>query len=142
MIDISVGRLSFQLSPFERVSSEQGRLTEWINVFVEYRLPELTTQFSTTFMICELIELKKQLQSLYASLLGLKPHPDIFFHSGNHHLILHIKQVGHHEIASINIMMKPEKHADSIVIKDCFGIDQSYFPMLLSGLDEMINWPS
>ncbi|QKJ87116.1 hypothetical protein PMPD1_2170 [Paramixta manurensis] len=140
MIDIAVGTLKFQLSPYERESSQEELSEDWIKTFVEYELPELSIQYSTAFSISELIDLKSEFHSLYESLITQKPHPGFYFDSVERHFSLQVKQVGHLDVAEVNIMMKPEDSADSVKITDTFYLDQSYFPALLSGLDEMINW--
>ncbi|CAI1592967.1 MULTISPECIES: hypothetical protein [Serratia] len=140
MIDINVGTLEFRLSSYEREYTEEDLSDDWIKTFVEYKLPVLTIQYSTAFTVSELINLKDELQSLYESLIEQKPHSDIFFDSLERHFSLQIRQVGHHDAAEVNIMMKPEDNADSVKVTDTFYLDQSYFPALLSGLDEMINW--
>ncbi|KKF34620.1 hypothetical protein LU631_14790 [Erwinia tracheiphila] len=141
MVNIEVGTLQFQLSPYEREIAEEDLTDDSIITFIEYKLPVLTTQYSTTFTVPELIDLKRELQSLYESVLKQTPHSDIVFDSLEHNFSLQIRQVGLHDIAEINIVMKPEDNADSVKITDTFYLDQSYFPALLSGIDEMINWP-
>ncbi len=39
------------------------------------------------------------------------------------------------------MVLRPEDHADSVTLTDFFGLDESDFPAILSGLDEIINWP-
>lgn len=140
MVDIEVGILRLQLSPYEREYAEEDLTDDSIKTYVEYKLPVLTTQYSTTLVVPDLIELKKEIQSFYKNLVMKKPHSDIFFNSLERHFSLQIRQIGHHDTAEINIVMKPEDNADSVIVTDTFYIDQSYFPALLSGLDEMINW--
>lgn len=140
MIDIEVGILKFQLSPYEREHAEEDLSDDSIKTFVGYKLPVLTTQYSTAFTVPELIELKKEIQSFYEGLIKQEPRPDIFFDSLERHFSLQFRQVSHHDIAEVNIVMKPEDNADSVKVTDTFYLDQSYFPALLSGLDEMINW--
>ncbi|EAC0924012.1 hypothetical protein EGM30_01360 [Salmonella enterica subsp. enterica] len=140
MIDIEVGILKFQLSPYEREYAEDDLSDDSIKTFVEYKLPVLTTQYSTAFTVSELIDLKKEIQSFYEGLIKQEPRPDIFFDSLERHFSLQFRQVGHHDTAEVNIVMKPEDNAESVKVTDTFYLDQSYFPALLSGLDEMINW--
>ena len=140
MIDISVGTLKFQLSPYEREFAEDELSDDWIKTFVEYKLPVLTAQYNTAFTVTELIDLRRKFQSFYDSLVKQKTHSDISFDSLERHFSLQVSQVGHHDTAEITIMMKPEDNADSVKIIDTFYLDQSYFHALLAGLDEMINW--
>lgn len=114
--------------------------SDWIKTFVEYKLPVSSTPYITAFTVNELIELRRQVKSLYECLVKQKPHSGISFESLERHFSLQVNQVGHHDVAEINIMMKPEDNADSVKITDTFYLDQSYFPAFLSGLDEMINW--
>ena len=140
MVDINVGVLRFQLSPYEREYAEDGPSSDWIKTFVEYKLPVLATQYSTAFTVSELVDLRKGIESLYNYLVERKPHPNISFESLERHFSLKINQVGRYDVAEIYIMMKPEDNAESVTVTDIFYLDQSYFPALLLGLDKMIFW--
>lgn len=140
MIDINVGTLKFQLSPYEREYGEEDLFDDWIKTFVEYKLPELTVQYSAAFTVSELVDLKNKIKALYEDLLKQEPHSDISFESIERHISLQIRQVGHLDSAEVNIVLRPENSAESVKVIDTFYLDQSYFPGLLAGLDEMINW--
>ncbi|MCL9667586.1 hypothetical protein L2C91_04235 [Rosenbergiella epipactidis] len=140
MVDINVGVLRFQLSPYEREYAEDGSSSDWIKTFVEYKLPVLATQYSTAFTVSELVDLRKGIESLYDHLVERKPHPNISFESLERHFSLKINQVGRYDVAEINIIMKPEDNAESVTVTDTFYLDQSYFPALLLGLDKIIFW--
>ncbi|UIA86306.1 hypothetical protein LU631_14885 [Erwinia tracheiphila] len=56
-------------------------------------------------------------------------------------MILEFHKTEFGEAVVVNLLLRPEDNADSAEVKDFFCIDESYFPALLSGLDEMINWP-
>ncbi|EFI9501310.1 hypothetical protein A8C96_000348 [Escherichia coli] len=128
------------MSPYERDYAEDDLSDDSIKTFVQYDLPVLTAKYCTSFTVPELIDLKEKIQSFYEGIIKLEPHPDILFDSLERHFSLHIRQVGRHDTAEVNIAMKPEDNADSVIVTDTFYLDQSYFPGLLSGLDEMINW--
>ena len=42
----------------------------------------------------------------------------------------------------LTLTLRPENPAESVVVSDSLGMDESYFPAILSGLDEIINWTS
>lgn len=140
MIDIASGVRQFKLMPYERLPTPEEPLYDWINVWVEFSLPVLNTKFSTSFTIVELKRLKEQLQTLYDSLITQQKNPDVIFDSREGQVKLIFNKTEFGEVVAINLTLRPEDNADSVEIKDFFGIDESYFPALLSGLDEMINW--
>ncbi|HDJ1439189.1 TPA: hypothetical protein PPN70_001605 [Serratia rubidaea] len=140
MINITVEKLSLQLSPYERESEPDNDSYIWIKTFIEYKLPGLAVQYSTAFTVWELRTFRERLALLYAHLVIQEPHTEVVFDSLENHFNLHIAQVGHNDIVEVNIAMRPEDHADSAKVTDTFYLDQSYFPALLSGLDKMINW--
>jgi hypothetical protein len=41
----------------------------------------------------------------------------------------------------LTLTLRPENTAESVVVSDSLGIDESYFPAILSGLEEIIHWP-
>ncbi|MGU7801910.1 WapI family immunity protein, partial [Escherichia coli] len=41
--------------------------------------------------------------------------------------------------ALMSLTLRPENPAESVVISDCLGLDESYFPALIAGLEEIIN---
>jgi len=65
----------------------------------------------------------------------------------NIHLTSALEQVGFnfhqaHFAGDVGVIMEltPENHAESITLAGSLDIDESYFPDLLSGLDDIISW--
>lgn len=139
MIEITSSSTTFRLSPYERENTPEAPAYDWIGTYVEYALPQLQTQFKASFNVGELQKLKCQLESLYNSLLNGQKHRNIVFDSTENQVNLRfIQELPNH--VSVELTLRPESPADSVVVIDSLGIDESYFPALLSGLDEMINW--
>lgn len=105
---------------------------------MEYVLPQLQTQFKASFNVGELVDLKSQLESLYNSLQDIEKHRDIIFYSTENQVNLRFIQALPNHVR-VEITLRSESPADSVIVTDSFGIDESYFPALLCGLDEMIN---
>jgi len=139
MIEIVSGSRTLRLSPFERQNTPDAPAYDWISTYVEYQLPELKTQYQASFCAGELIDLRKNIASLYQGLIDGSKLPDVVFDSTENQLNLRFIPVPYNSIV-VELTLRPENPAESVIIKDSFGIDQSYFPALLSGLDEMINW--
>ncbi|HCW99663.1 MULTISPECIES: WapI family immunity protein [Pantoea] len=139
MIEIVSGSRTLRLSPFERQNTPDAPAYDWISTYVEYQLPELKTQYQASFCAGELIDLRKNIASLYQGLINGSKLPDVVFDSTENQLNLRFIPVPYNSIV-VELTLRPENPAESVIIKDSFGIDQSYFPALLSGLDEMINW--
>ncbi|MGB8664450.1 MAG: hypothetical protein WCD24_06755 [Serratia inhibens] len=139
MIDIISGSRTLRVSPFERQNTPEAPAYDWIRTYVEYSLPELKAQYQASFSVGELIDFRRGVVSIYQDLVGgHKPH-DVVFDSTENQLNLHFIPMPDNSIA-VELTLRPENPAESVIIKDSFGIDESYFPALLSGLDEMINW--
>lgn len=139
MIEITSSSMTFRLSPYERENTPEAAAYDWIGTYVEYALPQLQTQFKASFNVGELQKLKCQLESLYNSLLNGQKHRNIVFDSTENQVNLRFIQALPNHV-SVELTLRPEGPADSVVVIDSLGIDESYFPALLSGLDEMINW--
>lgn len=139
MIEIVSGSRTLRLSPFERQNTPDAPAYDWISTYVEYQLPELKTQYQASFCAGELIDFRKNIASLYQGLIDGSKLPDVVFDSTENQLNLRFIPVPYNSIV-VELTLRPENPAESVIIKDSFGIDQSYFPALLSGLDEMINW--
>ncbi|MCG7387077.1 hypothetical protein [Pantoea sp. ACRSB] len=139
MIEIVSGSRTLRLSSFERQNTPDAPAYDWISTYVEYQLPELKTQYQASFCAGELIDFRKNIASLYQGLIDGSKLPDVVFDSTENQLNLRFIPVPYNSIV-VELTLRPENPAESVIIKDSFGIDQSYFPALLSGLDEMINW--
>ena len=139
MIEIVSGARILRVSPFERQNTPEAPEYDWIRTYIEYNLPELNTQYQASFNSGELTELKQKINHMYQSLLkGIKP-CDVNFDSMENQLNIHFIPMADNSVA-VELTLRPENPAESVIIKDFFGIDESYFPALLSGLEEMINW--
>lgn len=139
MIDIISGSRTLRISPFERQNTPEAPAYDWIRVYVEYELPILKTQYQASFNVGELIDFSRDIASIYQEIIdGKKPH-NVILNSTENQLNLLFVPMLDNSIA-VELTLRPENPAESVIIKDSFGIDESYFPALLSGLDEMINW--
>ncbi|AXF75835.1 hypothetical protein LU604_12520 [Erwinia tracheiphila] len=139
MIEIVSGARILRVSPFERQNTPEAPEYDWIRTYIEYNLPELNTQYQASFNSGELTDLKQKINYMHQSLLnGIKP-SDVNFDSMENQLNIHFIPMTDNSVA-VELTLRPENPAESVIIKDFFGIDESYFPALLSGLDEMINW--
>lgn len=65
---------------------------------------------------------------------------DINFTSAFEQVALKFHHVQFAGLVGVSMVLKPENRADSITLEDSFDIDESYFPALLSGLDNIISW--
>lgn len=137
MIEVICGARQLQLIPFGREHNLDD--DDWINVWVTFSVPELSTQFKTAFTIYELSQLKKGLTSIYQSITASIESPPVNFDSLENRINFSFRKI-YSEHVEVDLLMKPEDHADSVQVTDTFYLDQSYFPALLSGLDAMINW--
>lgn len=139
MIEIVSGSRILRISPFERQNTPEVPAYDWIRTYIEYQLPELKTQYQASFCIGELTDFRAGIYSLHQGLInGSKPH-DVVFDSTENQLNIFFSPMPDGSIA-VTLTLRPESPAESVIIKDSFGIDESYIPALLSGLDEMINW--
>ncbi|MFZ4831823.1 WapI family immunity protein [Rouxiella sp. Mn2063] len=141
MIEIVSGARTLRISPFERQNTPDAPAYDWIRTYVEYHLPELKTQYQAAFNVGELEDLQAGLKSLYKSLTDKTKHPDVIFNSTENQLNLRFSQIHEGDFITVEMMLRPENPAESVIVTDHFGIDESYFPALLSGLNEIINWP-
>ncbi len=137
MIDIICGSRQLKITPYERENNPD--YYDWINVWIEFSIPELKTQFKTAFTVYELIQLKSGIEYIYRNIISASELPTVNFDSLEKMIIFSFKKIYPGQV-EVNLVLRPEDHADSIRVNDTFYLDQSYFPALFSGLDEMINW--
>lgn len=140
MIKIQSGARVLSITPYERENTPEAPPYDWIRTYIKFSLPELKTQYATSFTVGELMDLKHGLSSLYDSLIKGTSHAGVQFDSLENQININFLKVGLRGDNAIELTMRPEKNADSVIIKDFFGLDESYFPALISGLTEMINW--
>ncbi|WP_237172419.1 hypothetical protein [Pantoea alhagi] len=65
---------------------------------------------------------------------------DINLTSAFEQVVLKFHQAHFAGAVGVSMVLKPENHADNITLEDSFNIDGSYFPDLLSGLDDIVSW--
>lgn len=140
MINFSVGTLTLCITPWERVVPLDNLSESWVKSYVEYTLPGVKIQYTIELTIDEMMILRDALQRFYDNISTQKTCSDINFSSMEKYFRLSFSQVENREIAEVNILMLPERHADSVKVADTFYLDQSYFPIIISGLTEIINW--
>ncbi|WP_318372523.1 hypothetical protein [Enterobacter sp.] len=138
MIELICGTRQLKLTPYERESNPDD--DDWINVWIEFFLPELQTEFKTAFTVYELLQLKNGIANIYQSMISSSESSTVNFASLENRINISFSRM-HPEHVEVNLVLRPEEHADSVKVTDTFYLDQSYFPALLSGLNEMINWP-
>lgn len=140
MLEIISGARTLRITPFERECTPEEPMYDWIKVYVEFTLPELKSNFQAALTIGELLELKKGINLFYECLLNDSQPKDIIFESLENQVNLHIKHLEKNNGILVDIILRPEPHAESLKIIDSFGIDESYFPLLLLGINEAIEW--
>lgn len=137
MIDIICGSRKLQITPYERQINPD--YYDLINVWVEFLLPELKTQFKAELNLFELLRLREGVANIYQNLLSSRESPAVYFKSDEKMLNIAFMKI-HPEHVAVHLVLMPENHTESVTPIDNFYLDQSYFPALLSGLDEIINW--
>lgn len=137
MIELICGARQLKLTPYERECNPDD--DDWINVWIEFLVPELQTEFKTAFTVYELSQLKNGIANIYQSMISSSESSPVNFDSLENRINIHFRKI-HPEQVEVNLVLRPEEHADSVKVIDTFYLDQSYFPTLLSGLEEMINW--
>ncbi|SCC38892.1 WapI family immunity protein [Kosakonia oryziphila] len=137
MIELICGTRRLRLTPYERECNPDD--DDWINVWIEFFLPELQTEFKTAFTVYELSQLKHGVENIYQSMISSTESSPVNFESLENRINISFRKI-HPDHVEVNLTLRPEEHADSVKVTDTFYLDQSYFPALLSGLDEMINW--
>lgn len=113
---------------------------DWISVWIEFLLPGLQVKFKTQFTVYELGQLKDEITTLYKRVLSVRETPAVKFDALENTISLSFQKISPGYVA-VNLVLRPENSAESIRVSDTFYLDQSYFPGVLAGLDEMINWP-
>lgn len=65
---------------------------------------------------------------------------DINLTSAFEQVVLKLHRAHFAGAVGVSMELKPENHAESITLEGSLDIDESYFPDLLSGLDDIISW--
>ena len=143
MFDIKNNTFHFSITPYERVADQKIDLVthSWdcIKTWIEFSLSGVKIQYKTEFTVGELKPLKVQLTEMYNKLSKQAHFREVNFIAERRQLSLLFRQQGK-DAVEVVFVLYPEDNAESVQIKGNFGIDESYFPALLSGLDAMINW--
>ncbi|HEI8865253.1 TPA: hypothetical protein SLG40_000711 [Serratia odorifera] len=142
MIEIVNDRKILRVTPFERENTPDIPQYDWIQTYVEYELPELKAQYQASFNVGELNILKNKLTELHINLVNGGKAQEVVFDSTENQLNLIFTPSSSGQGVLLTLTLRPENPAESVVISDSLGMDESYFPALISGLDEIINWPS
>lgn len=140
MIEIISDRKSLRVTPFERDNTPDIPEYGWIQTYVEYELPELKTQYRASFNVGELNALKDKLKELHGSLVNDGKAREVIFDSTENQLNMVFSPSLTGRGVLLTLTLRPENPAESVVVSDTLGIDESYFPAILSGLDEILQW--
>lgn len=140
MIEIISDRKSLRVTPFERDNMPDIPEYDWIHTYVEYELPELKTQYRASFNVGELNALKDKLRELHRSLVNDGKVREVIFDSTENQLNMVFSPSLTGRGVLLTLTLRPENPAESVVVSDTLGIDESYFPAILSGLDEILHW--
>ncbi|PJD35117.1 hypothetical protein B9Q28_07020 [Enterobacter cloacae] len=109
-------------------------------VWVEFSIPALKTAFAAEFFVGQLEQFRHDIHGFHQALKRGAKFKDINLTSAFEQVMLKFHQAHFAGAVGVSMVLKPENHADSITLEDSFDIDESYFPDLLSGLDDIISW--
>lgn len=140
MIDIISGDRRLLLTPYERLAEPEVPAYSRIMVWVEFSIPALKTEFAAEFFVSELEQFRNDTHALHEALKTGGQSKDISLTSVFEQVMLKFHQAHFAGAVGVSMVLKPENHADSITLVDSFGIDESYFPDLIAGLDGIISW--
>ncbi|MDF7648231.1 hypothetical protein F3J38_18110 [Pantoea sp. Acro-805] len=140
MIDIQSGTLHLKLTPYERIPEPEEAAYDRIMVWVEFSVPSLKTEFRAEFAAGQLEIFRDDLKKLHQSLIFQQKNSDVVLSCLFKQVELTFMQSDSGNAVGVNMVLRPEDHADSVMLTDFFGLDESYFPAILFGLDEIINW--
>jgi hypothetical protein len=141
MLNIQIGVLVLRMTALDR-SKDESDLYQWIETYIEYRVPSVNVEYSMLFTQDEIEELYGDLRYFFQSLKNQETVDQVSFTPLEKLLSMDFRQVGHKDIAECRITMRPEANADSLTVTDTFYLDQSYFDSVLSGLKAIANFPS
>lgn len=140
MIDITSGTRHLKLTPYERLSEPEEPDYSRIMVWVEFSVPGLKTEFAAEFFVGQLEQFRKEVHGFQQALKNGIKFKDIDLSSAFEQVTLKFHQLHFAGAVGVSMVLKPEDHADSVTLEDSFDIDESYFPELLLGLEEIISW--
>ncbi|EQC2548546.1 hypothetical protein [Enterobacter sichuanensis] len=140
MIDITSGDRHLKLMPYERLTEPEVPAYSRIMVWVEFSIPVLKTEFAAEFFVGQLEQFRNDAHAFHQALTTGTKSKDIRLTSAFEQVMLKFHQAHFAGAVGVSMVLKPENHADSVTLDDSFEIDESYFPDLLSGLDDIISW--
>ncbi|WP_227509347.1 hypothetical protein [Klebsiella aerogenes] len=140
MIDIISGDRHLKLTPYERVTEPEIPSYSRIMVWVEFSIPALKTEFAAEFFVGQLEQFRNDTQNFHQALKNGGESKDINLTSAFEQVVLKFHQAHFAGAVGVSMELKPENHAESITLEGSLDIDESYFPDLISGLDDIFSW--
>lgn len=140
MIDITSGNRHLKLTPYERLTEPEQPAYSRIMVWVEFSIPALKTEFAAEFFVDQLEQSRNDMHGFHQAIKNGVEFKDINLTSGFEQVALKFHQAHFAGSVGVSMVLKPENHAESVTLEDSFDIDESYFPDLLSGMDDIISW--
>ncbi|WP_191922109.1 WapI family immunity protein [Pantoea agglomerans] len=144
MFDIRDEEFVFAVSPFERVVDNEADPVnhhwDWIQSWIEFSVSGLKVAFKTEFTVGELKMLKKEFSAFHQAIIAQQKLKSFKYQSDIHQLDMILTNENTIDSVTIDFILRPEPHADSVQVKGGFGLNESYFPDILKRLDEMIQW--
>lgn len=144
MFDIRNEEFTFAIAPFARVPDNEADLVnhhwDWIQSWVEFSVSGLKVQFKTEFTVGELNILKKEFSAFHQALINQRKLQPFNYQSDTHQLDMILANEQGIDSVTVDFILRPENHADSVQVKGSFGLDESFFPDILKRLDAMIEW--
>lgn len=140
MIDIISGARHLKITPYERGSETEVTAYSLIMVWVEFSIPPLKTEFAAEFFVGQLEQSRSDICGFYQAIKNGIKFKDVNLTSAFEQVTLKFHQSHFAGAVGVSMVLKPENHADSVTLEGFFEIDESYFPDLLSGLDDILSW--
>lgn len=140
MINITSGNRHLKLTPYERLTESEEPAYSRIMVWVEFSVPALKTEFAAEFFVGQLQQSRNDMYGFHQAIKNGMKFKDINLTSAFDQVALKFHQANFSGTVGVSMVLKPENQADSITLEDSFDTDESYFPGLLSGLDDIISW--
>lgn len=79
MIELICGAKNLKVTPYDRDYNPDYH--DWINVWIEFSVPELKTQFKTALSVYELFQLKKGIATIYRNMVFTSESSPVNFYS-------------------------------------------------------------
>lgn len=144
MFDLRSEEFTFAIAPYERVVENEADPVnhnwDWIKSWVEFSVSGLNVAFKTEFTVGELKLLKKEFTAFQQAIMNQQKLKSFTYQSDIHQLDMIVTNENSIDSVTIEFILRPEPHADSVQVKGSFGLDETHFPDILKRLDEMIEW--